>query len=59
MGRREPRLQGGAREGGHKALALVLPGGICGCPEQTCILAAGFLAVKAGLSDLKGLFQSN
>lgn len=58
-GGREPRLQGGSREGGDKALALVLLRGICRCPEQPRTLAVRFPAVKVGLSDLKGLFQSN
>lgn len=58
-GGREPRLQGSTSEGSYKALALVVLRAICGCPEQPCSLAVGFPAVKAGLNDLKGVFQSN
>lgn len=55
----EPRLQGGAREGSQKAMALLLLRETCRYPEQPCTPALGLPAVKAGLSDLKGLFQSN
>lgn len=34
-------------------------GGICGCPEQLRTLVVRIPAGKAGINDIKGLFQSN